>query len=664
MLPHSKPRRLPLPLAVLLLTGLSVLPVLGQTSLYSTGRTFSSTDRFIGAHVFHWYTPDNTDPGDWQADGAWEPLEGRANWDGSVAFFTRQLMDMMDANLDVIYVALMDASGIEQQRINLFRAYSQLRAQGYDPPKVAIFLDAFMTWAFPQAPVKSIDLATPTGKDILVNHYKRFYNQFFQENTDPFADSYLAQINGRPIINNWHVIAYHGVANATALTRADVENRLKAALAGAHPVFNNGVYWINTAAWDSEMQSWTDERFHQFTIHYPPASFATITWAGKRTAMLKAGHWTQNSDPMEDFLPRNGGTTYDNAWSQLINTMNATPKIYHAVIESWNEYTESTGLYEGKTGPPYICCINPGNHTDVWSNTNNPREYIDRTASRARTFTGRPERDAKVLWSSVPSTVSAGQTFPVTVVVRNEGWDEWTAAKNYKLGVREPANTGTPFAPSRVLLNDALDDIPRYGGIFRGRPKTFTFNLTAPATPGTYQVQFQMVREFVAWFGEPLVKTITVQGAPPPTVSVDLGTTDVINGLRRPSPEPADGDTIAVTQGGRNCRRNSVPGEATDKYIYFRIDDTFAFAGSRPTVTVQVTYYDNATGFIRVEYDGASGAYTNGAQVQMTGTNTWKTATWQINDAWFANRQNGASDFRILRSNGLQLFVDTVTVID
>lgn len=638
-------------------------PALAQGPLYSQGRIFTSTDRFIGAHVFHWYTPDNTDPGDWQADGAWEPLEGRQNWDGSVAFFYRQLKDMMDANLDVIYVALMDVPGIEQQRINLFRAYSQLRAEGYDPPKVAIFLDAYMTWVYPGAPVTSINLATTAGKDALVNHYKRFYNQFFQENTDSYADSYLAQIGGRVIINNWHLVADQHVFNATSLTRNDVESRLISALSGAHPVFNAGVYWINTAHWDTEMQSWTDERFHQFSIHQ---QFATITWNGKRTAMLKPGYWTENISPNGVFLARNGGSSYNAAWSQLIGTMNSSPKIYHAVIESWNEYSESSGLYEGDPGPPFIWPppqgYNPGINTDTWSNTNNPREYIGRTAARAREFTARPERDAKFLWSSVPATVGAGQPFNVTIVVRNEGWDEWRASKDYKLGIREPTGFGTPFSPSRVWLNDALDEIPRYGGIFRGRPKTFTFSLQAPQTPGTYQVQFQMVREFVAWFGQPLVKTIVVQAAPPPTVSVDLGTTDVINGLRRPSPEPSDGDTVVVTQGGRNCRRSSVP--PGDKYVYLRVDDSFAFAGSRPSVDVQVTYYDNAVGFIRLEYDSTAGAYTNGAQVAMTGTNTWKTYTWQLTNAYFGNRQNGSSDFRILRSDGQQLYVDTVSVID
>jgi len=37
----------------------------------------------------------------------------------------------------------------------------------------------------------------------------------------------------------------------------------------------------------------------------------------------------------------------------------------------------------------------------------------------------------------------------------------------------------------------------------------------------------------------------------------------------------------------------------------------------------------------------------------ITGTNQWKLHTFYLNDAWFANRENGASDFRAAgRGNG------------
>ena len=59
-----------------------------------------------------------------------------------------------------------------------------------------------------------------------------------------------------------------------------------------------------------------------------------------------------------------------------------------------------------------------------------------------------------------------------------------------------------------------LDDIPLFGGIFRGRAKTFNAEITAPEIPGTYLTHYQMIQEGNTWFGDTLEVEITVgQGA-------------------------------------------------------------------------------------------------------------------------------------------------------
>ena len=66
------------------------------------------------------------------------------------------------------------------------------------------------------------------------------------------------------------------------------------------------------------------------------------------------------------------------------------------------------------------------------------------------------------------------------------------------------------FGPGRYLIDDASNEIPTYGGIFRGRPITFDVQLTAPTTFGTYTTHWQMVDENVAWFGQELTSQIAV----------------------------------------------------------------------------------------------------------------------------------------------------------
>ena len=40
----------------------------------------------------------------------------------------------------------------------------------------------------------------------------------------------------------------------------------------------------------------------------------------------------------------------------------------------------------------------------------------------------------------------------------------------------------------------------------------------------------------------------------------------------------------------------------------------------------------------------------------------WKFHTWHVTNAYFGNRQNGASDFRIFRSHNKRIFLNYVYV--
>ena len=63
----------------------------------------------------------------------------------------------MLANIDAIYLHLIP--DFEDYRITFFRAYAELRSEGWDVPKLAPYLDPFGIWR--NAP---IDLGTSEGK--------------------------------------------------------------------------------------------------------------------------------------------------------------------------------------------------------------------------------------------------------------------------------------------------------------------------------------------------------------------------------------------------------------------------------------------------------------------------------------------------------------------
>ncbi len=470
----------------------SLLPLAAQPAggLFSSRPSFNSTNHLVSVSVFQWFTANGG-----QLSGPWRPVEGRSNWTGTTDFWRTQIKQTMAANVDMLYVHLIPSS--EQQRVNLFQALNQLRGEGWNVPKVAPFLDPVITWD--GQPL--VDVSTTAGKDTFVSQYTRFFNQYFSVNQDSYADDYLARIDGRVVLDTWHV--NNNLSNVGSLTRNEVESRLKAAFAQNHPVFNQGIRMVTTLS--SPTLSFADEKVAQFeTVSY----FYASLWQSLWSVQLKGGYWDQNIRNPGQYLPRGGGIHYSNAWWRANMLRTQVRRVY---LESWNEYDEGSGLYAANPGPPYVAPGNP--HTDVWSSVNDPYEYIDTTAQGATTFNDWPDLDARILWHNIPTRMLPGETRTATVIVRNEGDARWTGAANYRFAQR-PAAGSASFSTGPVLINDAQDDIPAYGGIFRGRAKTFLITLRAPTAPGTYSTHWSMAQGDTGWFGQDLSQTILVDPTP------------------------------------------------------------------------------------------------------------------------------------------------------
>lgn len=148
-------------------------------------------------------------------------------------------------------------------------------------------------------------------------------------------------------------------------------------------------------------------------------------------------------------------------------------------------------------------------------------------------------------------------------------------------------------------------------------------------------------------------------------VSAGLSATNIEEGLDQF--DFADGATVATNMAGSDCRATA-PKLSGGRYIYFRIDDSFKWAGSMQA-EVQVEYFDSAGGNFLVEFDGSdtnapfNGAYTrSSATVNLGGSLVWRTARFNLSGARFMNSQNGGADFRLAVSAD-PFFVRRVKVI-
>jgi hypothetical protein len=95
-------------------------------------------------------------------------------------------------------------------------------------------------------------------------------------------------------------------------------------------------------------------------------------------------------------------------------------------------------------------------------------------------------------FQNVPTTMRVGQSYAVTVVMENNGGVNWDPALGYKLGSQN-VQDNTTWSFNRVNLP---------GVIGPGQWGYINFTVRAPPTAGTYNFQWKLLREGVAWFGD------------------------------------------------------------------------------------------------------------------------------------------------------------------
>ena len=448
--------------------------------LRASGYGFARYQRIVSTTVFHWFSANEGN-----LHGPWPPIGGRPSWDGSVQFWRSQIKEIMLANIDAIYLHLIP--DFENYRITFFRAYSELRAEGWDVPKLAPFLDPFGIWR--AAP---IDLATDEGKREFLSHYLRFFKQYFEQNQDPVSAEYLLTIDGRLALSTWWVSL---LQNVQSLQRSDVEHALRSEFAARIPQLANGVWMITTALIDPDL-SFSDERVVMFS-GYTYAIHSVH--AGIDVWHIQPGYWDQNIRKPGYLMPRDGGKNYRRAWDIIA----ADSHVNRVYIESWNEYDEGSGIYPAD---PSGMFVNTDMHSnsDVFSDDNDPYEYVLTTAAGAARINGKPELDAKFMWH-ISDQDEKIDKLNITLVVRNEGNSRWTAPGGYGLYI---------LCGTRVLGFLPIED--RYGdrraehrGIIRGQP--VAFKLTVEVDPETPELTFT-VGCGGHFFGEQLA--IAVAGAP------------------------------------------------------------------------------------------------------------------------------------------------------
>jgi hypothetical protein len=245
-----------------------------------------------------------------------------------------------------------------------------------------------------------------------------------------------------------------------------------------------------------------------------------------------------------------------------------------------------------------------------------------------------PRNGGAFFWQKIHEALSGGATR--LIVGMFDEYDEGTAIM--------PMSDDPPNPPpswGRFVTND-------------GRPSDWWLRLTGGA------------RESLLGYRplSPVMPTeadLDGHGQAGPEAWIDLGPQDESQRLHRTSPE--DGNTTAEVVAGRQCRYNSDPMQ--DLYFYFNVADDFvSHAAGGMAVSIDLEYYDRGGNVeLTLEYDGVNGPYTlHPKSISTRGSGEWRTVRFNIEDAYFGNRQNGGSDFRLRLVQNVKVNLDRVWV--
>jgi serine protease len=234
----------------------------------------------------------------------------------------------------------------------------------------------------------------------------------------------------------------------------------------------------------------SDPTRFKYTVRDPQGNLATAT------VTLKPGNWSFNKPPV--------------IANDQLSTRTNTPLVFSVFDVLRNDYDPdndqlNVAFYFSSqygrvicTTPAYVCTYTPNANftgTDTLTyNTDDGTNSVQGSVTMA--VLPVTAKDAQVLSQNVPVSLFAGQTYPVSLRLKNVGTQSWNLigpqCNAFRLGSVNPYDN-TTFGSARAELPSTVAP---------GGEVTVTFNITAPATPGTYNFQRRMVHECVAWFGD------------------------------------------------------------------------------------------------------------------------------------------------------------------
>jgi hypothetical protein len=577
-----------------------------------SGTSYKADDDVVFTYYFYWYDVSTGmhiwDDAQQKDDALQDHPASMIDFSyTSVAWHKRELEEIMAAGIDVILPIYWGSSSeMETWSVlglqKLVEAELELLDEGKQPPRIGMFFDT-STLSYGERILKSADgqtdLSTSFGQAFFFKHVRDFYSLI--------PPALWARIDNQPVV--W-LYAAGFAKNQTQSLITFVNERFSASFGGLQPyIVREGSWTLNTQndyAWGAALSG---------------AQIQGVAGVGPGyNDSAVPGRTT----PVRD---RENGNFYRRAWNAALGSGRN-----FVVVETWNELHEGTDICHSREyGRQYIQLTAEFSRMhkqatkwsyfqpQSWINNPHPTCRVQvqdkRNGLQPASVQCRYTDDNGVTWHSWPSTCSGV-----------------AGSKNLEIieALSIPFNSGagplsTPNQVQFVIHNAGGDSsVSPIFYVFCGAPPAFAAGISLGTAASSYGVQQRFQRNDDGWSGETVISGVPCS----------------YNLVKNASPYPG-------------------------RYLYFNVVDSLMLAGSSRELWLTVAYYDTAaTGSFELQYDSPGSAlanwYKSGGSTNVGNTRKWKSKTYHLTDAWFANRENGGSDFRIY--TGGVLFVSRITV--
>lgn len=197
---------------------------------------------------------------------------------------------------------------------------------------------------------------------------------------------------------------------------------------------------------------------------------------------------------------------------------------------------------------------------------------------------------AKFVSQSVPTSMTGGQSYNVSVTMQNTGTNTWPAGSTYRLGSQNPQDN----------FNWGLNRVNLQTSVAPGASVTFNFMVTAPSTVGNYNFQWRMLQEGVQWFGDFTPNVIV-------NISTAANAATFVSQSVPASMISGQGSDVSITL--KNTGTSTWPAASAYRLGSQNPQDNFTWGANRVYLPTPVTPGDTITLTFSITAPASAGSY-------------------------------------------------------